>query len=67
MHNLMYHQILPLHEQEQSILRGLFAYMFLATLGHLSHSNGTEQGSNVTQDLLRSILSTTEQELLGSL
>lgn len=64
---LMYHQSLPLNEQERSILKGIFAYMFLATLGHLSYSNGTEQGINVTQDLLRSILSTTEQTLLGSL
>ncbi len=55
------------NEQEQSMLKGIFAYMFLATLVHLSYCNGTEQGINVTQDLLRSILSTTEELLLGSL
>jgi Ser/Thr protein kinase RdoA (MazF antagonist) len=64
---LMYHQSLPLNAQEQSTLKGMFAYMFLATLCHLSYSNGTEQGINVTQDLLRSIPSTSEQELLGSM
>lgn len=64
---LMYHQSLPLNEQERSMLKGMFAYMFLATLCHLSYSNGTEQGINVTQNLLRLILSTSEQELLGSL
>lgn len=64
---LMYHQSLPLSDQERSTLKGMFAYMFLATLVHLSYSNGTEQGINVTQDLLRSILSIPEQELLGSL
>jgi Ser/Thr protein kinase RdoA (MazF antagonist) len=62
---LMYHQSLPLNEQEQSILKGMFAYMFLATLCHLSYSNVTEQGIKGTQNLLRSILSISEQELLG--
>ena len=64
---LIYHQSLPLNEQERSTLKGMFAYMFLATLVHLSYSNGTEKGINVTQNLLRSILSTSEQELLGTL
>lgn len=64
---LIYHQSLPLNEQELSTLKGMFAYMFLATLVHLSYSNGTEKGINVTQDLLRSLLSTSEQELLGTL
>jgi Ser/Thr protein kinase RdoA (MazF antagonist) len=64
---LMYHQSLPLNEQERSTLKGMFAYMFLATLVHLSYSNGTEQGIKVTQNLLYSILSTSDQELLGSL
>lgn len=61
---LLYHHSLPLNEQERSILKGMFAYVFLATLNHLSYSNGTEQGIKVTQDLLRSILNTSEQELL---
>lgn len=64
---LMYHQILPLNEQEQLTLKGMFAYMFLAHLVHLSYSNGTKQGINVTQDLLRSLLNISEQELLVSL
>ncbi|GAA6615594.1 phosphotransferase [Scytonema sp. NUACC26] len=63
---LMYNQSLPLNQQERSILKGAFAYMFLATLCHLSYSNGTQQGIDVTQDFLGSILSTSEQELLGS-
>ncbi|MGL4618896.1 phosphotransferase [Chroococcidiopsis sp.] len=61
---LIYDRSLPLNEQERSTLKGMFAYMFLATLCHLSYSNGTEQGINVTQELLRSILSTSEQGLL---
>ena len=63
---LIYHQSLPLNEQERSTLKGMFVYMFMATLVHLSYSNGTEKGIKVTQDLLRLILSTSEQELLST-
>jgi Ser/Thr protein kinase RdoA (MazF antagonist) len=62
---LVYHQSLPLNEQERLTLKGMFAYMSLAHLVHLSYSSGTEQRVNVTQDLLRSLLNTSEQELLA--
>lgn len=64
---LMYHQNLPLSKLEQSVLKGAFVYAFLDTLCHLSYSNATERDIKMTQTLLYSVLSASEQELLGDL
>nr|WP_282440323.1 phosphotransferase [Brasilonema sp. UFV-L1] len=63
---LMYHQCLPLSELEQTVLKGVLVYAFVATLNDLSQCNGTEQDFNMTQTLLHSILKASEKELVSS-
>lgn len=63
----MYHQRLPLSEAEQSILKGALAWAFLETLNGLSEFKAAEKDINMTQALLRNVLKSPAEELLGGM
>lgn len=62
----IYHQCLPLSEDEISMLQATFAYAFLETLNDLSASKASTQDISATQNLLHCVLNVDCEELLGS-
>lgn len=63
----MYHQYLPLSETERSILKGVFAWAFLETLGDLSEFKAPQKNIDLTQALLYTVLEASAEELLSGL